>query len=360
MKLDNLFTTEEINELQSAVEKIKPTVAIPTNSIQYQCYTGLDFFIRNINQYSRFAEYEILQSPLIEVIEKIINRSNIENNELFELYLCLFKYFYYSEIIILRLSDKSDISINFINLIKNNPDIFNNEQKKKITEITLYAPIHVARGFLHSTNAEIFKEFTESYKDNKAFHSEWNIEHEKKLEKIEELKKNIENIKSEYNFVGLVDGFKNIRSKKQEESQNTYCGIMVCGLFMIMTPIVIALLASIPSKIAANDYISAFSWLIPGLTIELLILYFFRILLQQFKSIQAQLLQIDLRISLCQFIESYITYKSTNIKEGDEALVKFESLIFSGIVADAGSIPSTFEGIEQIASIFKSIGSNKN
>lgn len=92
---------------------------------------------------------------------------------------------------------------------------------------------------------------------------------------------------------------------------------------------------------------------------ELLLLYFFRVVLHHFRSVKAQLLQIDLRIAICQFVESYAEYVSKIREKNANVLDRFESLIFSGLVADENGIPSTFDGTEQIANVIRSMrGSN--
>jgi hypothetical protein len=95
----------------------------------------------------------------------------------------------------------------------------------------------------------------------------------------------------------------------------------------------------------------------PLITIEVLLIYFFRLVLVHFQSIKTQLLQLDLRKSLCQFIKSYSTF-STDIKARDpSALEKFENLVFSGFISSEENLPSTFDGIEQLAKLFKGIKS---
>ena len=42
-------------------------------------------------------------------------------------------------------------------------------------------------------------------------------------------------------------------------------------------------------------------------------------------------------------------------KQDSSALEKFESLIFSGVVSDPEKLPSTFDGVEQIGNLIKSI-----
>lgn len=91
------------------------------------------------------------------------------------------------------------------------------------------------------------------------------------------------------------------------------------------------------------------------IAIEIILLYFFRVVLAQFRSVKAQLLQVDLRITLCQFVESYAEYVSKLREKDATALIKFEALIFSGLVTDESGIPSTFDGIEQVGHLIRSL-----
>ena len=94
---------------------------------------------------------------------------------------------------------------------------------------------------------------------------------------------------------------------------------------------------------------------VPMITLQIILVYFFRVALSNFKSINAQLLQIELRKTLCQFIQSYATY-AKEMKESDKtSLEKFENLIFSGLITNEENLPSTFDGLEQIGKIIQSI-----
>jgi hypothetical protein len=95
--------------------------------------------------------------------------------------------------------------------------------------------------------------------------------------------------------------------------------------------------------------------LIPLFSIEIILIYFFRVILLNHRSIKAQLMQLELRQTLCQFIQSYTEY-SSKIKASDaSALDKFENMIFSGVVSNSEKLPSTFDGIEQISKMLKSV-----
>jgi hypothetical protein len=85
------------------------------------------------------------------------------------------------------------------------------------------------------------------------------------------------------------------------------------------------------------------------LSIEIIVIYFFRILLKNFQSISAQIVQLELRKALCSFIEKYTEHKAGLGEYVD--LTGFEKLVFSEISVNPGQVPHTFEGIEQIAKI---------
>lgn len=94
---------------------------------------------------------------------------------------------------------------------------------------------------------------------------------------------------------------------------------------------------------------------IPGLSLTLILVYYFRVALQNYQSIKAQILQIEFRMTLCGFIQSYAEY-SSNIKDKNpSSLSKFEDVIFSNIMPTENKIPSTFDGIDQVSALITSI-----
>lgn len=94
--------------------------------------------------------------------------------------------------------------------------------------------------------------------------------------------------------------------------------------------------------------------LLPILGVEILLFYFFRLVYQSYANSRSQKMQLQMRNSLCQFIESYIKYKKEN-KESESTFDKFESHIFSGLSPNDEKVPSTFDGLEQIAKMVKEI-----
>jgi hypothetical protein len=95
----------------------------------------------------------------------------------------------------------------------------------------------------------------------------------------------------------------------------------------------------------------------PLLALELILLYFFRVVLSNFRGLQAQLLQLNLRVSLCQFIQSYSEYSSKIKKTDASALERFEAIVFSAVTSNADKMPATFDGVEQLAKLVSSLRS---
>ena len=83
-------------------------------------------------------------------------------------------------------------------------------------------------------------------------------------------------------------------------------------------------------KDLSGDFLN-WKMFLPFVSIELISLYLFRVILTHYNSIKTQIMQLELRQTLCQFIQSYVEYaKEIKEKDGD-SLEKFENLIFSSI-----------------------------
>ncbi|NMY78501.1 hypothetical protein HBO01_07400 [Pseudomonas rhodesiae] len=165
--------------------------------------------------------------------------------------------------------------------------------------------------------------------------------------RVNALQDKLKGYENAYNFVGLYQGFSKLREDKAKERDLTFKFLMVLGFSLLLVPL-LKLFGVVAHEV---DLIRESLSIAALFALELMIIYFFRIALQNFRSIKAQLLQIDLRMTLCQFINSYVEFASDARKSDKELLAKFEQVIFSGIVSDESVIPSTFDGLEQVAKI---------
>lgn len=164
-------------------------------------------------------------------------------------------------------------------------------------------------------------------------------------------------------FVRLEKGFFELLSKNNRAKWLTFVSLLCISILIVAIPVISSGLLShfsILQEIRNNIFspigtLPAWGIFIPLIGVELILIYFFRIVLKHYYTIQTQIMQLSFRYSLCQFIGAYLEY-SKEIKENNKnALDKFESLIFSNLVSDANNIPSTFDGLDNLASFVKNI-----
>lgn len=196
------------------------------------------------------------------------------------------------------------------------------------------------------------------------------------LRKIQDDANKLKNVLNKYtdafNFVGLYKGFSDLRKRKEREKNFRLFFLFSLGaaaLVPLIAKVYVSLIesASMTASESADVPAASLSSL-GGLSfsslnvdvaaalsfvgLELLILYFFRVTLHSLKSVRAQLLQIDLRMTLCQFIDKYAEYAQG---KGD-ALKGFESVIFSGLVTVDEKLPATFDGFDVLQGIADKLG----
>lgn len=159
----------------------------------------------------------------------------------------------------------------------------------------------------------------------------------------------LKGIQSDYNFVGLSKGFQDLLAKKKCSKRILFAGLVIMGIVIIL-PIYCRIQEGQWTNIVWQEI--AFS-----ISLELILIYFFRIILGEYNSIKTQIMQLELRVSLCRFIESYADYvRKINESNSDKNILeKFESVIFSNILADSKDMPSTFDGVEQIGNLIKTL-----
>ena len=77
-------------------------------------------------------------------------------------------------------------------------------------------------------------------------------------------------------------------------------------------------------KIPSNMWLVS----IPFITLILITLYLLKISLQDKRAIQSQMMQLELRMALCQFIHNYAEDSETLHKKNSVGFEKFENIIF--------------------------------
>lgn len=171
------------------------------------------------------------------------------------------------------------------------------------------------------------------------------------------LKDALDKYREAFNFVGLTHGFKDLSDAKRAEISQARVWLVAFGMLSLV-PLSIELV-----MVYLNlGRLEELKWhlvvsVLPALSLTVLFIYFFRIALRASDSAKSQLLQIELRKTLCRFIQDYANYAKSLKESNAGTLEKFENVIFAGIVSSDEKLPATFDGIEQLTNMVKAMRS---
>ena len=241
------------------------------------------------------------------------------------------------------------------NFVDENLDSFEGNAKRQLIFANYVMPAAVAREMLHHPDIVSIREFNASQKSAPSLKTQWDKEIDAKRAVVDSLKDQLSGLETGFNFVGLVDGFRRLSEKKALEKRFAYRCLLAIGA-LVLAPIIAEGAFIIFNIETLDKYKASLLFAVPpAVALELILIYFFRVVLVHFRSIKAQLLQIELRTALCQFIQSYSSYAAQIKEKNSSALEKFESLIFSGLISSEENLPSTFDGTDQLAKIISGL-----
>lgn len=163
--------------------------------------------------------------------------------------------------------------------------------------------------------------------------------------KADDLVSFIKQQQTNLNFVGLGKAFEQLTKEKEENKGSIKFWLIILFILLISIPLIVVIW--LVKQENPNIYIC-----IPVTTIEILLLYAFRLFYQQYLFVKSELLQVNLRHNLCAFIENYMEFKKDN---KDNTVDLFEQLVFSNIISDEKKVPATVDGLESIAELIKCI-----
>lgn len=257
----------------------------------------------------------------------------------------------------LYISMKNELSMDLkaaTRFVFNNVELFENNAKEEI-EYTIHSmPIGILKSIINSESIGSIKDFNVFLSNAEKRKKEWEKDLSARESRVNKLKDSLSKYEKAFNFVGLYQGFDDLAVGKSSERDTTLRWLKVLS-FLIVLPVlleIVIIYMHIDDISAIKDEL-IFS-IFPVLSLSAIGIYYFRVLLFNYKSVKSQLLQIDLRKTLCKFIQHYSEYSSEIKKQDSESLAKFENIIFSRIVTEEGNLPSTYDGIEQIGKLIKS------
>lgn len=210
-------------------------------------------------------------------------------------------------------------------------------------------PIDILCFYMGNKGFKTFFEFDEKKDAIEKSITDYQNEVQQKINEVNELKDKLEKYKTAFNFVGLSKGFENLLKQKNRAKWLTFAVLILLSIITLAP-----LCFSFYEKFMASVDISWQSML-PVIGLEFVLIYFFRVVLTHYHSIQTQIMQLELRQSLCQFIQSYAEYAKKIKNDDKDALEKFENLIFSSILSNPDKVPGTFDGVEGLTSLLKEL-----
>jgi hypothetical protein len=269
------------------------------------------------------------------------------------LYLVLYADIYEASLLIKSIFQLSGFkeSIEKFNSYSNK---LSSESFEKITRLWFIIPKEVFTRHLDRHLDDEIVKTVEILKSNESFIEERISITNTLKEDIQKIKSSLEEQRREYNFIGLSDGFRLLRDQKKVELkwQNiAYYTLMITIILLIITKTTWSAYYLNINKLNSPIFIIT---TISTVLFLFILLYFFKISLVNVRSIKSQILQIDLRLTLCQFIHNYDS-DTKGLREGmKESFERFESVIFAPIVATEDQMPATFDGLEQLTGLLSS------
>lgn len=234
------------------------------------------------------------------------------------------------------------------------PD-FPNEVRSQLT-FALYAmPAEMLRGLVRDPALMKVQTFLAERPRIEALKEDWDRDIAAREKRVGSLRDVLANLEESFNFVALTAGFQAMSKQKLDELATSLTGLKWLAA-AIVVPIISELLYVMWrfDSLPANGVDPRLLMLLgPLAAYEIVVVYFFRVVLSHYRSLKAQLLQLDQRKALCQFIQSYATYASEIKKADPSALEKFENIVFSGLIASEEQLPSTFDGVDQLAKLLQ-------
>lgn len=209
---------------------------------------------------------------------------------------------------------------------------------------------------IQSTNITKVEDFIHTRDETVKKIDDWNNDYQNKLNAVELLNQRLETYQTAFNFVGLYQGFSKLSEDKLQELKSLKIQYYILGGILLALPVVE--MFYVFSNLDELDLSKVIFLVIPTITLLLILFWFFRIILSEIKSIKSQVMQLELRMTLCQFIQSYADSSKDLREKNPEGFDKFENLIFSSIVSSDDKIPSTFDGMEHLSNLLKNFKSN--
>lgn len=337
--VENIQLKEKIDNLD--------TVKIVLESV------GNKYFDQNIIFSNNNPHYNFLTliDTKIEIFENNKNQSQLL--DILDLTLNLF-YIYFSELLfnVENLQVSLSLDIHEIIFFVEKEYKEHREYSKYISFVDRELPFQVFKCLVHSANLKSLADLISTTNNVTNLLESWEENFDKRKNDVIELEKRLESNKQTYDFVLLNEGFKNLYNQKKEDLKSPESNYKWLFRFILAIPTleIIFFGLIIANEIEINS-VAIWYMVVPSISLILFLFYFYRINLQEIRSIKSQMMQLELRMALCQFIHTYAEDSEKLHQKNTAGFEKFENIIFSPLVSSDDKIPTTFDGMEQLANL---------
>lgn len=219
-------------------------------------------------------------------------------------------------------------------------------------------PLDLVKEVFNHEGMNVFQNYTDALSQADKLKKDWDNLISQKETEVKRLEEALVRQKHSYQFVQLNKGFQSLLEQKESQLSLSRITLLILG-FILPASIIFEMVYWLGQEQQVFNQSSLFKF-VPALSLTLILVYYFRIALQNYQSIKAQILQIEFRMTLCGFIQSYAEYSSNIKAKNPNSLSKFEDVIFSNIMTSEDKIPSTFDGIEQISTLITSLKGSRD
>lgn len=334
-----------------AIQKLEAVDVKDINpSFQLKIKDNITVFLRNLlseaKVYDEACQFFIHTNGFY--LTQLFEKERLDDDWFFSLTISLYEVGYEYHLSLPRQAVKNSNLVDFLDVnsreLPDNILASLNRSRERL-------PFQIVKNALASDEIRHLKNF----EDYKAQIDKWEAKLEAQRVEAVRLEGVFEGYAQTGNFVLLAAGFSKLLDEKKKQLKRIQNWVMFFGFFVI-TPIILEIIFvvifhTIKDTISLQTVIAS---AVPTASLTIIAIYFFRIVLRNADSIRSQILQLELRRTVCEFVQKYAEFAQTS-KESKELLSKFESLIFSNIVPTDEKIPSTFDGLEQVSNFIKNL-----
>lgn len=149
------------------------------------------------------------------------------------------------------------------------------------------------------------------------------------------------------NYLGLSHAFRVIIESKAGEADNLLKSLTKIGWFTLAWPALQFIIGLILFCLDKKD-IPLLSLITFAIAVEVISVYYFRLIHSRWTTLKSQISQLELRSSLCAFVHDYAS-RSKDLER--DVLAKFENMIFSEVTNDNSPPPSIYDAADSIAKL---------